>query len=65
METFDLLGPLVDWVENGKAPDRPPASRPEVKASMPLCPHPAYPHYTGGDPAKAESYECKSPTAVS
>lgn len=64
-DRFDLLGPLVDWVENGKAPDRPPASRPEVKASMPLCPHPAYPHYTGGDPAKAESYECKSPTAVS
>ncbi len=62
-DRFDLLGPLVDWVENGNAPERPPASRANGSASVPLCPHPAYPHYKSGDPAKAESYECRSPVA--
>ena len=61
-DTFDLLGPLVDWVEGGKAPDRPVASRADGSAAMPLCPHPAYPHYAGGDPAKAQSYECRTPS---
>ena len=60
-DRFDLLGPLVDWVERGKAPDRPLASRADGTASMPLCPHPAYPHYQAGDPAKAESYTCSAP----
>ncbi|HEY6816825.1 MAG TPA: tannase/feruloyl esterase family alpha/beta hydrolase, partial [Croceibacterium sp.] len=60
-DRFDLLGPLVDWVENGKAPERPLASRANGSAAVPLCPHPAYPHYTGGDAAKAESYECRAP----
>jgi feruloyl esterase len=60
-DRFDLLGPLVDWVENGRAPDRPPASRADGSASVPLCPHPAYAHYLGGDPARAESYECRKP----
>jgi hypothetical protein len=62
-DRFDLLGPLVDWVEHGKAPERPLASRANGNASMPLCPHPAYPHYTSGDPAKPESYECRRPAA--
>jgi feruloyl esterase len=62
-DRFDLLGPLVDWVEHGKAPDRPPASRADGSASVPLCPHPAYPHYVSGDPAKPASYECRSPAA--
>jgi feruloyl esterase len=62
-DRFDLLGPLVDWVERGQAPERPPASRADGSASMPLCPHPAYPHYSSGDPAKPASYECRSPAA--
>ena len=61
-DRFDLLGPLVDWVENGKAPHGLVASRADGSASMPLCPHPSYPHYTSGDPARAESYECRSPS---
>ena len=61
-DRFDLLGPLVDWVEHGKAPQRPLASRADGSASVPLCPHPGYPHYTGGDAARAESYECRAPT---
>ncbi len=60
-DRFDLLGPLVEWVEHGKAPERPIATRANGSASIPLCPHPAYPHYTSGDPSKAESYECRVP----
>jgi hypothetical protein len=62
-DKFDLLGPLVEWVENGKAPERPVASRRDGSASVPLCPHPAYAHYTGGEAAKPESYECRMPAA--
>jgi feruloyl esterase len=62
-DQFDLLGPLVGWVENGRAPERPIASRRDGSASMPLCPHPAYPHYVSGDPARAESYECRGAVA--
>ena len=61
-DRFDLLGPLVDWVEQGKAPANLVASRADGSASMPLCPHPSYPHYRAGDPAKAESYECRTPS---
>jgi hypothetical protein len=64
-DRFDLLGPLVEWVENGKAPERPLASRADGSASVPLCPHPAYAHYKGGDPAEAESYECRSAEGAS
>jgi len=61
-DRFDLLGPLVDWVEQGRAPDRPLASRADGSASVPLCPHPAYPHYEGGDPNLAASYSCRTPS---
>ena len=60
-DQFDLLGPLVDWVEQGKAPAELAASRSDGSAAMPLCPHPAYPHYVSGDPAKAASYQCRTP----
>ena len=60
-DRFDLLGPLVEWVENGKPPERPLTARPDGSASVPMCPHPAYPHYTDGAPADPDSYECRSP----
>jgi feruloyl esterase len=61
-DRFDLLDPLVAWVEQGKTPDRPIASRADGSASRPLCPHPSYAHYESGDPARAESYSCRSPS---
>lgn len=61
-DSFDLLGPLVDWVEQGHAPANLTASRSDGSARIPLCPHPSYPHYQGGDPAKAESYACRAPS---
>jgi feruloyl esterase len=61
-DNFDLLGPLVDWVEQGKAPADVVASRSDGSASRPLCPHPSYAHYESGNPAKAASYSCRMPS---
>lgn len=60
-DSFDLLGPMVDWVENGNAPGPVRASRREGNAQMPLCPHPSYAHFTGGEEGTADSYECRLP----
>ncbi|MXO70848.1 DUF6351 family protein [Alteraurantiacibacter buctensis] len=60
--SFDLLGPMVDWVERGTAPSSVPARRADGQGGeMPLCPHPGYAHYDGGDPALATSYSCRQP----
>lgn len=59
-DNFDLLGPLVEWTEGGAAPAAIPASRARGPAGeMPLCPHPSYAHYDGGDPGAAASYSCR------
>ncbi len=60
-DSFDLLGPLVDWVERDEAPASIVASRRDSDAQMPLCPHPSYAHYTGGDAGSVGSYECRMP----
>jgi Tannase and feruloyl esterase len=71
LDKFDALTALMDWVENGKAPDRivagvNPANK-EIPASWspsrtrPLCPWPKYARYTGGDPESAASFECAQP----
>jgi feruloyl esterase len=60
-DQFEMLDAIVDWVENGKAPDRvlartssgPPLSRP-------LCPYPTVARYKGGDPADAASFACSA-----
>lgn len=59
---FDLLGPMVDWVEQGEAPASVPAKRMRGDgASMPLCPHPQYAHYDGGPEGEGSSYSCRMP----
>jgi feruloyl esterase len=61
-DTFDMLSAVVEWVEDGKAPQAITAQRTlPSKATRPMCPFPAYPHYRGGDAAKAESFECRAP----
>jgi feruloyl esterase len=61
-DSFDLLTPLVNWVEQGTAPATVVASRrTPAPAQRPMCPYPAYPHYVGGDVDKAGSYECRKP----
>jgi feruloyl esterase len=62
----DLLEVLDRWVVRGDAPadaltqvldaPKPPHA---VLATRPMCRYPGYPHYTGGDPKKAESYACR------
>ena len=62
-DTFDMLGAVVDWVEQGKAPEALPSSRHlPTAATRPMCPFPGYPHYKGtGDTAAATSFECRLP----
>jgi Tannase and feruloyl esterase len=70
--SIDMLDVLVDWVEKAKAPGdlvqvelkvelapKPPFA---VVRARPMCRYPAYPHFRGsGDPAAAESFECRAP----
>lgn len=59
-DSFDLLGPLVDWVEKGMAPAAVTARRSNsAPGERPLCPWPSYPHYLGGDDKSAASYQCR------
>lgn len=71
LERFDGLSALVDWVENGTAPDRvkataSPANRElpldwNGARSRPLCPWPRYARYVSGDVESEGSFECASP----
>jgi feruloyl esterase len=61
-DSFDLLTPLVEWVENGNAPAAVTAmGRSMPVESRPLCAYPSHAHYTGGDAADAGNYECRAP----
>jgi pimeloyl-ACP methyl ester carboxylesterase len=61
---FDMFGALVQWVENGEAPDRIIASQiaadGTVVRTRPLCAYPFVARYDGkGDPNSAESFKCR------
>lgn len=73
-DQFDLLDPLVRWVETGVAPEAVVARargaaaavpNPEVPAawgadrSRPLCPWPQVARYRGGDASSAASFACQ------
>jgi len=74
-DQFDLLSPLVDWVERGRAPEgltaqvrgpgNPGGANPELPAgwsperSRPLCAWPQVARYQGGDMEKAASFRCE------
>jgi hypothetical protein len=61
LDTFDMLGAVVDWVENQQAPQAIRATgRSWPGRSRPLCPYPSHAHYEGtGDVLDAESFECR------
>jgi len=63
--TFDPDTPLVNWVENGKAPDTIAASqvsRGQTTRSRPLCPYPQIARYKGsGSPDDAANFSCAAP----
>ena len=60
----DMLAVLVDWVENGRAPDdltvveQQPALPIAVDRALPLCRWPDWPHYRNGDARSAASFVC-------
>ncbi len=65
-DRFDMLSPLVNWVENGVPPDSVPAvaSTPSyfnaAARSRPLCPYPKMTRYSGsGDVNAAASFICQ------
>ncbi|GAB3283664.1 tannase/feruloyl esterase family alpha/beta hydrolase [Microbacterium lacusdiani] len=70
-DKVDALGALIDWVENGVAPDRliaeARANNAEAMAAglapgaeRPLCVYPLVARYEGGDPDSADSFACKA-----
>jgi feruloyl esterase len=61
LDTFDMLGAVVDWVEGQKAPETIRAtSRTWPGRSRPLCAYPSHAHYKGtGDVEDAASFECR------
>ena len=66
-DQFDMLTPLMNWVEKGIAPDSIVASGRNFKTapttrSRPLCAYPKTARYTGptgGDLANAANYSCQ------
>jgi len=62
--TFDAIGALEQWVEQGKAPDRIVASHAtggRVDRTRPLCPFPQVAVYTGaGSIDDASSFGCRT-----
>jgi tannase/feruloyl esterase len=60
LDKFDMLGAVVDWVENGKAPDSVIATGKAFPGrSRPLCAYPKHAQYKGqGNPEEAASFEC-------
>ncbi|WP_426957925.1 tannase/feruloyl esterase family alpha/beta hydrolase [Muricoccus radiodurans] len=58
----DLLGALDAWVERDAPPPEPMIHfTRDRRATRPLCRYPAYPHFTGNDPARASSFTCRIP----
>lgn len=64
-DRVDWVSAIEDWVENGKAPQHPVASRlaeGKLQKTRPLCVHPERAVYKGnGDPNEAANFECKAP----
>jgi pimeloyl-ACP methyl ester carboxylesterase len=60
-DQFDGLAALVDWVEQGRAPQAIPARGTQALpgVSRPLCAWPTVARYQGGDPKEAGSFACR------
>jgi feruloyl esterase len=65
LDQFDLIDPIVNWVEKGEAPQSVVATgKAFPQRSRPLCPHPQHTHYKGtGNIENAANFECRAPSA--
>jgi feruloyl esterase len=63
LDRFDLLTPMVEWVEKGTAPNAVVATgRSFPGRSRPLCAYPQFARYKGtGNPEDAASFVCSDP----
>jgi feruloyl esterase len=61
LDDFNMLEAIVDWVEQGKAPESVIATGKSMPdTSRPLCAYPHYAAYSGkGSINAAENYSCK------
>ena len=60
--TFNTVGTLEAWRENGKAPDSMMGSNAAAGVTRPLCPYPQVAKYKGtGDTKVAENFVCAQP----
>ncbi|HXZ67115.1 MAG TPA: tannase/feruloyl esterase family alpha/beta hydrolase, partial [Alphaproteobacteria bacterium] len=61
LDNFDMLTPIVDWVEHGKAPESVTATGKAFPGrSRPLCAYPKHAQYEGsGDSNDAANFECR------
>jgi Tannase and feruloyl esterase len=60
--SFDGFGALVNWVENGVAPDRIIVSGGTPARTRPLCPYPQVSNYNGsGNTNDAANFTCRTP----
>ncbi|MCC8392746.1 tannase/feruloyl esterase family alpha/beta hydrolase [Paraburkholderia sp. MMS20-SJTR3] len=72
-DQFDMLTPMIAWVEQGKAPDSVIATARDASSAVPnsdvpsswgagrtrpLCPYPKVARYTGGNVDSASSFTC-------
>jgi hypothetical protein len=64
LDRFDMLDPIVNWVEKGEAPQSVVAKgKAFPHRTRPLCPYPQHAHYKGtGDMESADNFECRSPS---
>lgn len=63
LDQFDMIDPIVDWVEKNNAPEKIIVTGHAFpNRSRPLCPYPSYANYTGtGVSENAESFACRLP----
>jgi hypothetical protein len=61
LDQFDILSPMVNWVEKGTAPTSVIATGKTFPGrSRPLCPYPKHARYNGeGNTEEANNFECR------
>ncbi|WP_093420691.1 tannase/feruloyl esterase family alpha/beta hydrolase [Saccharopolyspora flava] len=60
---WDSLTALETWTDTGRPPRNPVVTDLNHPRTRPLCEHPAWPRYVGGNPDDAASFRCQQPAA--